>query len=369
MSDGATGSGQRGTAARGIFPPAGEAGGLVVVKQEPFNAEAPLAALADDPTPVDHFYVRSHFAVPRLDTADWHLEVGGAVAHPVRLSFADIQALPARTLSVTMECAGNDRIGFAPLPKGEPWGPGAVSTGRWRGAGLRDVLDRAGLAPEAVEVLFTSADHGTLEGQTEARSFERSLPRAQALDPDVLLAYELNGAALPPAHGGPVRLLVPGWYGMASVKWLARITGLETPFAGFFQKDRYVLEWPDRAEPEPLGAMPVKALITAPLNGARLDLSCHMITGLAWSGAGPITGVEVSVAGDGPWQRARLLGTPPPYTWQRWEFDWEPARQGRHVLRARATDAAGRRQPDVAPWNRLGYMNNAIGVVIVDVQP
>ncbi len=344
-----------------------ERSGLVVVKHAPYNAEAPLDALGELCTPTAQFYVRSNYAVPALDTATWRLPVEGAVTTPLHLTWADLQALPARTITATLECAGNGRTGFLPLPKGEPWTLGAVSTAGWRGVSLRTVLDAAGLRSSVIEVLVEGADRGLVEGTTGDLPFARSLPSAKALDPDTLLVYEMNGAPLPAAHGGPLRLVVPDWYGIASVKWVARLVALEEPFTGYYQAQRYVYEYPPAPDKIPVQMMQVRALITRPETGATLSRTGGKIHGMAWSGAAPIRTVEVSLAGDAPWQPARLVGSPPPHTWQPWEFDLPDLRPGRYVFRARAGDAAGNIQPDQARWNRLGYANNSIHPVIVDV--
>jgi len=341
---------------------------LVVVKWEPFNAEAPIAALGDVCTPVRNFYVRSNFATPNIVPDRWRLSVAGAIEHSLDLSLEILRALPAQTLPVTLECAGNDRLGFSPLPQGEPWGSGAVSTAIWRGASLGNILEQAGLKPAAVEVLFEGADHGQVEGKDDVISFARSLPTKKALDPHTLLVYEMNGLPLPREHGGPVRLLVPDWYGVASVKWLARITALEQPFTGHFQTDRYVLDRPGNPVREPLQTMRVKSLITSHATGDTLQAGRHLITGMAWSGDAPVTRVEIRGGGDEDWQPARLLGEPQPHAWRQWEWEWEVTRPGRHVLRSRATDQHGHTQPDLAEWNRLGYANNGIQLMVVEVR-
>jgi DMSO/TMAO reductase YedYZ molybdopterin-dependent catalytic subunit len=279
------------------------------------------------------------------------------------LTLDDLLALPSRTLTVTMECAGNDRTGFTPLPSGEPWGSGAVSTGVWRGVSLAALLERAGLREDVVEILFAGAD--TPPG--DAPPFVRSLPRAQALDPDVLLAYALNGNIISAAHGGPVRLLVPAWYGVASVKWLVQIEALTEPFTGYFQAARYIMDVPGAATQPPLQAMAVKSLITSPRAGASLSPGAQRIQGVAWSGAGAITAVAVSTDGGATWQPAEVAASTGPYAWQPWTFAWTPPGPGSYLLCARATDAAGQTQPVVAPWNRLGYVNNAIQTVGVRV--
>ncbi|HEX8229347.1 MAG TPA: sulfite oxidase [Chloroflexia bacterium] len=341
---------------------------LVVVKQEPFNAETPLFALREYLTPTENFYVRSNFPVPTIAGDTWRLRVGGAVAQPVEFTLADLLSMPSRELLATLECAGNGRTGFAPLPQGEPWGVGAVGTARWRGVSLALLLERAGLNAGAVEVLFEGADRGVPAAGSAEAPFARSLPLDKALHPDTLLAYEMNGAPLPLGHGGPVRLLVPGWYGMASVKWVASMSVLQQPFTGFYQKDRYVLDFPGSSETLPVREMQPRALITSPTSGGVVAPGSHIVSGVAWSGRGTVASVEVSVEGGGPWRAARLLDPPAPYTWRRWEFDWTPSKLGRHVLRARSIDDEGNAQPDLAPWNRLGYCNNSVQAVVVDVR-
>jgi DMSO/TMAO reductase YedYZ molybdopterin-dependent catalytic subunit len=359
--------GRQGASGRNKAPRSTEEHALVLVKQEPYNAETPLFALREACTPTQHVYVRCHFPIPACSPEEWSLYITGAIEHPLALSLDKLKALPAKTMTATLECAGNDRIGLTPLPKGEPWGAGAVSTGVWRGVMLRSVLQQAGLHESVVELLFEGADQGTPEGVNDGIPFARALPLDKALDPDTLLVYDLNGAALPPEHGGPLRLLVPDWYGMASVKWLARITALEHPFDGHFQTQSYVLERPGQAAHVPLQTMRVKSLITSPATGATLPPGRHLISGVAWSGDGMIIRVEISTEGEGPWRPARLVGAAAPHTWQQWEWEWDATRPGRHVLRVRATDGQGNTQPDVAEWNWLGYANNAIQSVIVEI--
>jgi sulfite oxidase len=359
---------RRGAPGSGQPTPREEDAPLITVRAEPFNAEAPPVALREATTPARNFYVRNNFAIPTIAPERWRLRVEGAVERGFELSLEDLLELPARELVVTLECAGNSRLGLAPLPEGEPWGSGAVSTGKWRGVALRHVIEQAGLRGDVVEILFEGADRGEREDADGPLAFARALSLEKALDPDTLLAYELNGAPLPPEHGGPARLIVPGWYGMASVKWPVRMVALKQPFAGYFQTQRYVLDRPGQAEKQPLRAMRVKSIITGPADGAVLSPGRHLVSGVAWSGEGSITGVEVCAEGAGEWQPARLLGQPTRYGWRQWEFEWEIGCRGRHALRARATDERGNIQPDAAEWNRLGYANNAIQVVVVEVR-
>ena len=339
--------------------------GLVMVRARPFNAETPADALRVPVTPVAAHYVRSNFDVPEHDGV---VRVSGEVERALTLTGDDLRSFPAATLRVTMECAGNGRAGMAPLPTGEPWLGHAVATAEWTGARLADVLDRATPWPAGAFVTFTGADHGRYKGGPDIQ-FARALPLAVAGDPanDILLAYASNGEPLTPDHGAPVRLVVPGWYGMASVKWLAAIEVGASPFEGQFQTSSYVYEWPDGRR-EPVTAARVRALITDPAPSAVLAPGRHVVRGWAWSGAGPVTAVEVSIDGAGEWQAAEVHPPVAPNAWQAWSFNWDVTEPARHVLRARATDATGAIQPDAPPWNRLGYGNNAVQVVVIDVR-
>lgn len=341
--------------------------GLVVVNTSPPNAESPAAALAHAVTPAAAVYLRTNFGVPGANATGDHLLVGGAVASPLRLSWDALRALPQRTVTATMECAGNDRASVRPLPAGEPWQSGAVSTAEWAGVPLADLLRLAGVQDDAVEVLATGADAGPRAdaGTREPVRFARSLPRAAALSPGPLVAVAMNGAPLPPAHGAPARLVVPGWYGMASVKWLTRLDALTAPFDGYFQRRRYVYD--DAAGVRPVTCMRVKSAIVAPADGGRVPRGAVVVWGWAWSGDGAITEVAVSHAGGGAWHPARLEPGPSPHAWTRWEATLRLDAPGRSLLRSRARDASGAVQPEVPPWNRLGYGNNAVRAVVVDV--
>jgi DMSO/TMAO reductase YedYZ molybdopterin-dependent catalytic subunit len=345
---------------------------LVMINPAPYNAEAPPAALAGDVTPTELHYVRSNFAVPEHDGT---LEIGGAVGTPTTLTLDDLRAMPSHHRTVTLECAGNGRLEMRPLPTGEPWGDFAVSTARWTGALLHEVLAEVEPAADGVELLATGADHGPYhlqailpETDQDNLTFTRSLPLALATDAaaSILIAYEMNGQPLGRDHGAPFRLIVPHWYAVASVKWLERLDVLTEPYAGEFQTGHYIYEWPDQPH-EPVSLMRVRARITVPAPGSVLTQETCTVRGKAWSGTGPITNVEVSLTGEGDWQPAQLeQADPGGFGWQEWSYAWEAIGVGRHTLRARATDAAGNVQPDVPPWNRLGYGNNAIEVIYVD---
>ncbi|MCM8749218.1 sulfite oxidase [Thermomicrobiaceae bacterium CFH 74404] len=341
---------------------------LVIVEREPLNAETPPDALAEPLTPAELFYVRNHFAVPRIDPHAWRLRVEGAVERALELSLEDVQQLPSRTITVTLECAGNGRTLLTPTPGGTPWRLGAVGTARFTGAPLSLLLDRAGLRPEAVELLFVGADQGEVEpGRVEP--FARSLPVEEARGPDVLLAWAMNDEPLTADHGFPVRLVVPGWYGMASVKWLARIVALEQAFEGYFQREhyRYVQSDDPVEDAPPVTRARVRSLIVRPADGARLPLAPVEFSGIAWSGYGPVTRVEVSIDGGASWAAAELGADQGLYAARPWSFRWHPPQPGRYTVLARATDALGNSQPLSPQWNRQGYGNNACQAIQVVV--
>lgn len=344
---------------------------LAMIKEEPFNAEAPHSALAAKITTTEEHYVRSNFALP---VHDGTVEVGGAVADPLTLSLADLRAMPAVEHAVTLECAGNGRLDMRPLPVGEPWGGYAVSTAVWKGARLADVLAQAGPDAAALELRCEGADHGkyhlssVLEPADADLTFVRSLPLGHATDPanEIMIAYEMNGAPLEEDHGAPFRLVVPHWYAVASVKWLKRLDVISEPFSGEFQTGHYIYQWPDRPF-EPVTTMQVRARITDPAPASTIPAGTYTIRGKAWSGNGAITEVGLSFTGESDWSPATVEPPAGPYQWQEWSYEWT-ATPGRHSIRARATDAGGNVQPDVPPWNRLGYGNNAIELSYVEVR-
>lgn len=340
---------------------------LVPLTDRPFNAETPLAALQENVTPNHLFYVRNHFDVPNISAEQWRLSIGGAVHDPLTLSLSQLQTLSHETLHVTLECAGNGRTAMTPRPPGTPWGVGAVGSARFTGTPLRRLLERVAPVDNAVEVLFVGADCGVGK-HGEPETYARSLPLDAALHPDTLLAWRMNDAALTPEHGYPLRLLAPGWYGMASVKWVKEIKVLTRPFDGFFQTSEYVFRdargIPDGA---PVTRMRVRALIAHPLDGATLSCGAITVHGVAWSGAGSIRCVEVSFDGGAHWQAAQIEGESSQYAPQRWRATWRPASNGAHTLIARAIDSAGNTQPHEPLWNRLGYANNNVHRVSVVV--
>lgn len=337
---------------------------LEVIKHMPFNAETPQKALISAITPTPNAYVRSNFAVPVLPE-DHVIEVGGSVQKPLKLSIKDLRNMPQVTVTMTMECAGNDRLGMRPFPEGEPWDGGAVSTTTWTGVPLAKVLEMAGVSPDAVEVLTTGADAGPRDDADDEVRYARALPIKDALREETLLALAMNGEPLTQDHGAPVRLVVPGWYGMASVKWVTRIDLITKPFEGYFQKQRYVYE--DSKGVTPVERIRVKSIITVPLNGAKTGRTVA-ISGWAWSGNGPITRVEVKIDGGNTWHEAKIGASDSPHAWTPWSITIPLPHPGRFVLSTRATDATGAIQPNEIVWNRLGYGNNAIKYSLIEAE-
>jgi DMSO/TMAO reductase YedYZ molybdopterin-dependent catalytic subunit len=325
---------------------------------EPETRPTPLAALALDDLPTDLHFVRSHFGVPPVETARWRLAVGGAVAQSHSYSLAGLRCRPTRTQTVVLECAGHRRGDFSPATPGLQWGVGAVSEARWTGIPLGDLLGEVSPTDDACEVVFEGADRGLHRSAAGEVPFARSLPLERALAGDVLLAWEMNGAPIPPKHGGPLRVIVPGSYGVASVKWLRRITVVDHAFAGPFQAEDY------RLNGEPLQDMRINSLIVAPEAGGLLPAGATEVTGVAWGGRGGVAEVELRVTG-GPWRRASLVDRT---GLSRWTATVELP-PGAHVLESRARDRGGAVQPEHPEWNAGGYANNGVHRVRVSARP
>ena len=344
--------------------------GMVVHRAHPLNCETSIPALIGGVVmPNLRFYVRNHFQIPKLESSSWRLNIDGLVERPLSLSLRDLVKMPSQTQFVTLECAGNGRSLLSPRVNGEQWNLGAVSTAEWTGVPLAEVLDRAGVKGGAREVVFRGADSGKLDTSSEPIRFERSLSMDDAQGSEALLAYAMNGETLPIQHGYPLRVIVPGWYAVASVKWLTEIEVISGLFSGHYQTETYFFEW-QRSEQvvrEPVSLQRVRSLITEPEPDSEVEQGDLPIRGVAWSGAAPITRVEVRIGG-GPWQDARLVGERRRHSWQGWELIARLERPGSTVISARATDMASRTQPDSPEWNRLGYGNNAIQKVRVDVR-
>ncbi len=325
----------------------------VPITTDPENSEFSFAELSSWLTPLERFYVRNHFPVPEIDPGAWRLRVGtGDSARS--LSLPDLEQLPARTVVSVLECAGNGRRYNDPPAKGVQWGQGAVSNGEWSGPSLADVLEAAG-APEAGHYAFTGADRGHVADVAGEITFRRSVPRSKALDPETLLALRLNGESLTASHGAPARLLVPGWYGMASVKWLVAVEPRDAPVDDYFMAVDYTRRNRDGGR-EPLEWVAPKAEIARPREDAELFAGPIEVAGAAWAGDSTIERVEVSVDGGG-WSEADLEGPETRYGWRLWRWRWDAA-SGDHRLAARATDARERTQPDEPDLAAPGYLND-----------
>jgi DMSO/TMAO reductase YedYZ molybdopterin-dependent catalytic subunit len=328
------------------------------------NSGMPLETLRWPITPIGLHYLLIHYDIPVVDAATWALEVGGAVERPLALSLEALKSRETVTLPVTMECAGNGRARMDPRPVSQPWLTEAVGTAAWTGTPLAPLLREAGLGDGAVEILFTAIDGGVEGGVRQV--YERSLPLDEALEAGALLAWGIGDVPLPPQHGFPLRLVVPGWYGMTNVKWLRRITALETPFEGYQQARGYRMRRSEDDPGEPVTRMMPRALMAPPGVPDFMTRRRHVpagdveLEGRAWSGRGAIDRVEVSVDGGVSWADASLGDAPGPYAWRAWSFRWRDAAPGEHELLCRATDAAGHVQPLEPEWNVGGYANNAV---------
>ncbi|MCI4330871.1 MAG: sulfite oxidase [Thermoplasmata archaeon] len=353
---------------------------LDVLTRLPLCAEAALTLLGDPITPTPRFFIRNHFPAPRLELASWRLVIDGEVERPVSLSYEDLVRLPRREGIALLECAGNSRSGVNPPTEGVRWSNGAVGAARWAGVPLASVLERAGVKPGAKEVVFEGADRGREPDVPEELQYAMSISIEKARDGDTLLADRMNGAPLSVNHGFPVRAIVPDWYGMASVKWVTKLTVIDHAFQGYFRTRPYVyIHEGDSVggTKTPVTVQRVKSLITWPGEGQPIRPGRHTIRGVAWSGGGPISRVELSVGRLDPatepdqWRPTRLTGDPALHSWTPWEYEIELARPGYYVFRVRATDAHGNTQPVLSPWNFRGVGINSVHQlpVVVEGEP
>jgi len=347
---------------------------MILHNDRPEDLETPVRYFDSYLTPVDAFFVRQHLPRPAaIDPAAYKLTVNGMVSKPLQLSLGDLQKLPQHSVPAVLECTGNGRGFYSPKVPGIQWSRGAIGNAEWSGPRISDILKLAGASSSAA---FLEAD-GADTGVAATPDFIRSLPMAKALHPATLLALNMNGRPLPDIHGFPARLLVPGWDGTSSVKWVTRLSAAAEAHKGFFMNPgyrypRYPLPpgTPARpAELEVIEGMPVKSTITAPAEQARLGLGAIAIRGFAWAGEEAIERVDVSTDGGSRWREAQLTGAKLPFAWRLWSLDWRPASSGYYTILSRATDSAGRVQPIVAPWNPSGYLWNAIDRVGVTVEP
>jgi DMSO/TMAO reductase YedYZ molybdopterin-dependent catalytic subunit len=327
------------------------------------NRGMPLEGLRYPVTPTGMHYLLIHFDIPEVVAGSWQLKVGGLVSQPLSLTLEEIKKRPARTFAVTMECAGNGRALFEPRPVGQPWLLEAIGTAEWTGTPLKGVLEEAGLRDDAREIVFTGLDRGVQGG--EVQFYQRSLSVGEATREEVMLAYEMNGEPLQPQHGYPLRLLVPGWYGMTSVKWLAWIDAVAEPFEGYQMMGTYRYSQNPDELGEGVTLIRARALMIPPgipdfATRTRLvEAGPVTLSGRAWAGRLSVARVEVSADGGTSWSDAQLGEPVSPYAWRGWTFDWN-AKPGAHTLCVRATDSEGNKQPLDQQWNFGGYGNNMV---------
>lgn len=338
-----------------------------VLSTRPEDLEMELPGFADYLTSPEHFFVRTHVYVPNVELSSWSLKIDGLVGTPLTLTLDDLKKMPAAEVVAVVECAGNGRGYFTPHVAGMQWTNGAVANARWRGPRLADVLKHAGIKDSATEILFNGAD----EPLGKMQDFRRTITAKKALDPNTLLAYEMNGAPVPIKHGFPLRLVVPGWASDSWAKWLTQVTVIDKEFDGFWMKNSY--RKPDHAvapmtsltpeQMEPVTSLKVKSVIASPLDGAVVRPGQTVsIRGVAWSGdRGAVTGVDVSTDGGRVWKPAALRrDQATQFGWRQWEFSWKPPREEYYTILSRARDASGDIQPMAQSWNPSGYGWNVI---------
>jgi DMSO/TMAO reductase YedYZ molybdopterin-dependent catalytic subunit len=347
---------------------------MIIREKEPANLEMPFGTLDGPITPNEKFYVRSHFPVPQIDLASWRLQIEGAVEQGIELSYDDLLARPLKTVPATMECAGNSRIFLQPKVKGVQWEMGAVGNAEWTGISLGELLREARCTAQACEVILEGADSGAIPEPPRPAGkipYARSLSLGKALH-DVLLALRMNDEPLSPTHGFPLRAIVPGWYGMAAVKWLRRIIVTEQPFHGYYQTVDYTF-WErgaGGARIVPITEMLVKAAIARPGSHEIIAAgSNYRVSGAAWTADAEIVRVEISVDAGRTWMDGSLGENPPPNCWRLWHYDWRaPSVPGSCSLLARATDSRGRAQPMERDPDLGSYMINHCVPVEVEIR-
>lgn len=345
---------------------------LLVHNDWPEDLETPAALLSSWLTPVDTFFVRQHLPRPEIDPAAFQVRLEGLVAKRLALSLDQLRRLPQHTVPATLECAGNGRAYYRPRIPGLQWTKGAIGNAEWRGPRVADVLVQAGVSSQAAYASFDGADVGV----AQTPDFIRSIPLGKASHPATLLALEMNGQPLPRLHGGPVRLIVPGWDGASWVKWVSRIELAAEPHPGFYMNPAYRYPKhpvPPGGAPKPedleiIEGMAVKSFFTHPDSETRLGRTPVSLRGIAWAGEHRVTRVEVSTDGGARWQDAALHSEDYPFAWRLWHYEWKPARPGYHLLACRATDSAGRTQPIEPLWNPSGYLWNGIERVGVQIE-
>jgi len=343
---------------------------LITKSLVPENQETPIHFIHGDIVSNRLFYRRSHFPYPRFASSFYSLPIEGLVHHPNVFSLQQIYSLPSKTIKVVLECSGNKRELFNPKVYGEQWGKGAISQGIWKGVPLRSLLAYTGLLETAKEIVFEGHDYGERTDSNQSHSFSRSLPIEKALDPDTIIAYEYNNQPIPFKHGFPLRLIVPGWYAMASVKWVKRIIVIDKEFKGPFQAVDYVY-YPNKENDSgkfPVTTINVNSTIKYPLNRKILHSGTYEIDGIAWTGNGHITKVEISFDGGQTWDPCQRTSSSVKNAWVCWKYKWEAHKKGEYTILSKATDSKGNVQPLKPMWNRKGYGYNAIDRIKVNIE-
>ena len=337
---------------------------LIVRSPRPINLETPLRELTGDVTPNDLFFVRNNYDGPVIDPAAYTLTVDGEVENPLTMRLDDLRRLPQVTQTITLECAGNGRSFHKPPASGLQWEHGAVGTAGWRGVRLADVLQLARPRATARHVV---PDGNDTPPTPQAPDFIRSHPIQKAMEPHTMIALEMNGQPVPHLHGGPARLLVPGWVGSASIKWMTKLTLADKEWGGPFMARSYRSpRVDDPNQTYSLQSVECKSIVVAPVDGASLAAGPQTVTGFAWAGEGTVVAVDVSTDGGQTWRPASLVGPESRYAWRRFELGWTAA-PGMHTVMARASDSLGRHQPASRPRDPQGYRWNVIHAVRVNV--
>jgi DMSO/TMAO reductase YedYZ molybdopterin-dependent catalytic subunit len=349
--------------------------GMIVRQSEPQNLEMPFAALSKWTVPTEQFYIRSHFPVPKLDPKDFKLVVEGHVVNRLELTLDEVRKLGEQTRPLTMECAGNGRVFLTPAVRGLQWAHGAVGNADWTGIPLGALLERAKLKPGASEVVLTGADRGAIAADPATPGpihYSRSLPLAKAKQDETVITWGMNGEPLTAAHGAPLRAIIGGWFGMASVKWLNRIVVTDRPYQGYFQTMDYsYYVRPNGTDPEtsPVTVMQPKAAIARPGPGEVLPLGKPVsVFGAAWAGESKVKRVELSTDGGTTWTVVTFDGPAKPFCWVLWKHEWTPQAAGPAKLLARCTDERGETQPDKRDPDRRSYAINHLIPVEVTVK-
>jgi DMSO/TMAO reductase YedYZ molybdopterin-dependent catalytic subunit len=331
-----------------------------VMSERPLNAETPRHYLKSWITANKVFFNRNQGEIPQeeIELSAWRLTVDGDVDAPLSVDFETLLHMPKAIAANTMECSGNSRSLLAQKASGNPWTIGGVGNAVWGGVWLKDLLEKAGIAPNAHHVAFEGFEKPLGKAQIK---FIRSIPLEKALS-STLLAYEMNGEPLPLEHGFPLRALALGWTGASCVKWLSRITLLKEPFRGFYMDDVYRVfdkEQDPKTGPT-VDAIKLKSIITQPETDEILPIGTITILGAAYAGETDLEKVEISMDDGNTWEVATFIGPDEPFAWRQWQYAYTIARPGNYTVLSRATDCNGEQQPMQANWNKLGYGNNGI---------